>query len=375
MKTLALFALLFTISFYASAEDVKLKITYKGDGLEGHKVSVCLGDAVLGTGTTDSGGEVTISVSSLPTKNIDLKGEKTCDGGRKNWSASGYVTLDGSNYAHLKMEDLVAEMVEASGGMMSEGMLVASYGLVCAGASGSNDSASSESEEKSGSDSMSEKEEVSTMSKAEMQAQQKAGLENKIRLLENKISKKQSKIDSGKLTGEKMADGEQSIREWEIEKKITQNRLDRLNLQIEKGFLNKTERKDFKEEEAALKAELKAVKAEGKGKAVVVSEEASAVEEEVVEAKNTALEEGTEDEKLNEAKSKYDVDAEELKTLSINDLRKKKIALKSDVSKLKVRLKTRRNSMTPAEIKEVEEEISLVEKALDVVQFEIDKRQ
>lgn len=170
--------------------------------MDAHKVSVCLGDAVLGTGTTDSGGEVTISVSSLPTKSIDLKGEKTCNGGRKSWSASGYVTLDGSNYAHVKMEDLVAEMVEASGGMMSESMLVASHGLVCSGSSSSSkESTSGGSSESSGS--VVEEEEDPLMTKAEMQAQQKQNLENKIDNLQFKIEKKQDKIDAGKLTGDK----------------------------------------------------------------------------------------------------------------------------------------------------------------------------
>ncbi|MDB3907670.1 hypothetical protein N9355_09380, partial [Crocinitomicaceae bacterium] len=274
MRTLTLIALLLTTTFFAAAEDVKLKITYKGDGLNGHKVSVCLGDAVLGSGTIDSGGEVTISVSSLPTKSIDLKGEKTCDGGRKSWSASGYVTLDGSNYAHVKMEDLVSEMVEASGGMMSESMLVASYGLVCSGSSSSSkESASGSSSESSGSSSSNaQEEEEPTMTRAEMQAQQKKGLQDKIDNLQYKIEKKQSKIDSGKLTGDKKSDGEQSIREWEIEQKIAQNKLDKLELQMEKGMLNKLERNKFKDREAELKAELKEVKAGGKGKISSASE-------------------------------------------------------------------------------------------------------
>lgn len=356
MRTLTLIALLLTTTFYASAEDVKLKITYKGDGLDGHKVSVCLGDAVLGSGTTDSGGEVTISVSSLPTKSIDLKGEKTCDGGRKSWSASGYVTLDGSNYAHVKMEDLVAEMVEASGGMMSESMLVASYGLVCSGSSSSSkESGSGSSSESSGSMSnMEEEEEDPLMTKAEMQAQQKQNLENKIDNLQFKIEKKQGKIDSGKLTGDKKADGEQSIREWEIEKKIAENKLEKLNLQMEKGMLNKLERQKFKDREAELKAELKKVKAGGKGKVSAASEEAT--------------------EAATGEKGKYEFTEADLANMSNNDLKKKKIGLKSDLSKKKLKLKTRKNALTPNEIKELEAEIAEIEAAIEIVDAELEKR-
>lgn len=364
MRTLTLIALLLATSFFASAEDVKLKITYKGNGLDGHKVSVYLGDAVLGSGTTDSGGEVTISVSSLPTKTIDLKGEKTCEGARKSWSASGYVTLDGSNYAHVKMEDLVNEMVEASGGMMSESMLVASYGLVCAGSSssGSSDSASG-ADTSSGSSlsSMEEEEEDPLMTKAEMQAQQKQNLENKIDNLQFKIEKKQSKIDSGKLTGDKKADGEQDIREWEIEQKIAQNKLDKLNLQIEKGMLNKLERKQFKDREAELKAELKEVKSGGVSKSSssteTVSEETL---ESVEEAGETAAQEA----------NKYDIQPEDLANMSNNDLKKRKLGLKSDLSKKKVKLKTRKNALSPNEVKALEEEIAAIEKAIEIVETE-----
>ncbi len=359
MRTLILFALLLTTTFYASAENVKLKITYKGDGLDGHKVSVCLGDAVLGTGTTDSGGEVTISVSSLPTRSIDLKGEKTCEGVRKSWSASGYVTLDGNNYAHVKMEDLVAEMVEASGGMMSEGMLVASYGLVCSGSSSGSGENTSGGSSESTSEGETESSSLPTMSREEMQAQQKQNLEDKIDNLQFKIEKKQDKIDSGKLTGSKKADGEQSIREWEIEQKIAQNKLDKLNLQMEKGSLNKLERKQFKDKEDELKAELKAVKS---GKSV------STASEEATESAESAGEAAT------DATSEYVITETDLANMSNNDLKKRKLGLKSDLSKKKLKLKTRKNALSPNELKALEEEIAQIEAAIEIIEAELEKR-
>ena len=148
-----------------------------------------IGDAAIGSGTTDSDGNVTISVSSLPTKSINLKGQKTCEGAKKSWEVKGFVTLDGSNFAHLKMEEPIAEMVEASGGFMSEKMMVASYGLVCAGSSSSssksNDSGSSNSETSSSSTESSSilpkaEDSCSLMTKEEALANQKMSFENKI---------------------------------------------------------------------------------------------------------------------------------------------------------------------------------------------------
>ncbi|XOV67711.1 MAG: hypothetical protein ACFHU9_00805 [Fluviicola sp.] len=360
MKTIAFIALLLITTFYASAEDVKLKITYKGDGLKAHTVTVMLGDAALGSGVTDSDGEVTISVSSLPTKSIDLKGEKTCEGARKSWSASGYVTLDGSNYAHLKMEDLVSEMVEASGGMMSESMLVASYGLVCSGSSGdSGDSGDSASEE-TGTTTIAEN---PGMSREEMQANQKQGLENKIASIENKIERKQSKIDSGKFTDDKKVDAEQDIRELEIEKQITQNKLDKLNMQMEKGMLNKSERRAFKEKEDALKDELKAVKNGESSSSDSKMDNGDSKDNDV-----------TEEDASEEAASEYVISEQDLADMSNNDLKKRKIGLKSDLSKKKLKLKTRKNALSPNELAALEQEIATIEKSIEVIDAELEKR-
>ncbi|GAB5419048.1 MAG: hypothetical protein Crog4KO_05560 [Crocinitomicaceae bacterium] len=365
MKIVLVACLLFASAFTVCAEDVDLKITYKGDGLSGHTVTIMLGNTELGSGVTDSGGEVSISVSALPSKSIDLKGEKTCDGARKSWSASGYVTLDGSNFAHLKMEDLVAEMVEASGGMMSESMLVASYGLVCSGSSTSakeSSGGSNSGNEEAGSSE--ESAESNLMTKEEMQANQKAGLENKIASLENKMEKKQSKIDEGKLTGDKKSEGEQKIREWDIEKQIAQNKLDKLNLQMEKGLLNKTERKSFKEKEDALKDELKAVKS---GKGAEVSNEATESAEEAAEDVEEAVSAEVEE-------NEFVVTEADLANMSNNDLKKAKIGLKSDLGKIKLKLKTRKNALSPKEIEELEADIVTIEKSIEVIEAEQDIR-
>ena len=117
------------------------------------------------------------------------------------------------------MEEPIAEMVEASGGFMSEKMMVASYGLVCAGSSSSsksNDSGSSNSETSSSSTESSsilpKAEAPPLMTKEEALANQKMSFENKIASLDNKMEKKQSKISSGKYEGDKKVEAEQDIK-------------------------------------------------------------------------------------------------------------------------------------------------------------------
>src|SRR5690606_39099200 len=95
-------------------------------------------------------------------------------------------------------------------------------------------------------------------------ANQKLMYENKVANIESKIAKKNDKIAEGKLDKDKTAEAQQDLKEWAIEKQIAQNDLDRVNLTIEKGMLNKSERTTFKDKEDALKEELKSVKAGGK---------------------------------------------------------------------------------------------------------------
>jgi hypothetical protein len=381
MKKMFTLAALTLVALTALAETVNLKITYKGDGISGHTVYVMIGGGVLGSGVTDSNGEVSISVSSLPTKHIDLKGEKKCEGAQKSWEVKGYVTLDGSNFGHLKMEEPIAEMVEASGGFMSESMMVSSYGLVCAGSSGSS-SGSSKSDEGSslfGSDSGDSDEGSSSssttaeapplMTKEEALAQQKLSLENKIYTLESKMNKKQGKIDSGKFTGDKATDAEWDIKEMEVEKKIAENKLAKVNMQIDKGLLNKAEKNQFKTTEKSLKEELKGIKEERKGgkaadatEAVAPSDAGSSEEA----ATEVAAEEETEDLNFTE---------EKMNDMSMGQLKKKKLSLNSKLKSLKVKLKTKKKFMSPNEVTEAEAKVAALEEAIATLEAEIAKRE
>jgi hypothetical protein len=183
--------------FTANATDVKLKITYKGSGLSGHKVSVLVGGAAVGSGVTDGSGNVTISVSSLPSKRIDLKGEKKCNNAQKSWEANGYVELDGSNYGELKLDELTKMMAEGSGGFLSEETLAKSYGCICAGTSeesGDNSSTGSDaSAEGSGIGAINQIKDAKQQ-REEQLAGKKQMYEQKLQNLDYKIEKKNKKL-------------------------------------------------------------------------------------------------------------------------------------------------------------------------------------
>lgn len=97
------------------ATKVKIKVTYKDDPLSGWDITLKYGDVVLGSGTTNASGEVSINVSSLTSKTVDIYGEKPSGrGGKNTWNARNYLTLDNSNFGHLRMEEVIREMAAAT---------------------------------------------------------------------------------------------------------------------------------------------------------------------------------------------------------------------------------------------------------------------
>lgn len=299
MKT-GVYALILSLFLTVSAwsANVRIKITYEGKPVVGHTVTALMGGGTVGSGVTNSSGELLFSANGLANKSVDLKGEKNCEGGRKTWEVSGYVFLDGNSYAHLKMEEVIKEAVKASGGMFSANALVGAYGLVCSGAVSSSSSAnnnsgssegtfgsSSSSSEGSLLDNDDEDDSIgppleegsilsgkygnanesdigkaSEMTYEERLAAQKTQLENKVYSTEKKIKRKQDKLEKKDLSeAEKMA-LDLEIKELNLEKDIDQNKLDRINKTIEQGQLSKREKDEFKATEKELKEELKQAK-------------------------------------------------------------------------------------------------------------------
>lgn len=349
MKTILSFLFVFSLGL-AWGESIDLKITYNGEGIDGHTVHVMIGGSSLGSGTTNSKGEVTISVSTLPTKSIDLKGEKTCNNAKKSWEISGYVTLDDNNYAHLKMEEPMQEMADASGGFMGVDMLAKSYGLVCSGSSSGSSSNSGTDNSSAGSDNSSSAAgtEIALPTREESLESKRQMLSSRIENIDQKIERKTEKSEKDDIKSKDKNDLLYDIKELEVEKKIAQNDLEKVNLTIEKGRLNKADRTRFKENDENLNEELKQVKEDRKkGKSLVSEEEAAA---------------------------DYTYTEEDLNNMSTMKLKKEKVGLKSTLSTRKLKLKTKKKLMSPNEVSDLEDEIAKIEAAIALIEAEITAR-
>lgn len=382
--------------------DVKLKITYKDQPVVGHTVSVMLGDAKLGDGVTDDGGEVTVSVSSLPVKDIDLKGEKKCEGASKSWSVSGFVRLDGNNYAHLKMEDPINQMAEASGGFMSVDMLVASYGLLCSGAASSSSNGSSNQTDNASTSTDTENDAVDTepmMSPEESLQARKTVLENKIVTSKKKIDQKKEKLSKPGITDSDKKTLEFEIKELELEQALDQCKLEQTNLMIEKnGVLNKEERTRFNTREDQLKNELKALKESQKSSGIENSasqqstteqgnEDKKVVTEdkEVKEEKNVGMEEPGKAEAdriqaiLNadslDVSAYVDFDVNKLSTMTEEELQKSKTKCSTDSNNKTLLLRAKGRWMEENERKKLENEIASCDKVLLLIEAETARRE
>lgn len=137
MKTLVTILCLF-LAAAVHAETVKLKITYNDVPVSDCDITIKIGDVELGTGRTNSSGDVSINAKKLISKSIDVYGSKKTANSTKTWNAKGFAVLDNSNYCHLKMDVVVKQMADMSG--MSEATLASMWGLA---ASGKNDATAS----------------------------------------------------------------------------------------------------------------------------------------------------------------------------------------------------------------------------------------
>lgn len=173
-------------------------------------------------------------------------------------------------------------------------------------------------------------------------------LESKIQNIDRKIERKQEKAESDKTDAKDKNDLLYDIKELKIEKKIEQNELEKTNLTIEKGRLNKSDRQRYKDNEDNLKEELKQVKEDKKSGESLVSEEELAAD--------------------------YEYTKQELADMTTMKLKKEKVSLKSTLSKRKVKLKTKKKFMSPNEVTALEEEISKLEAAIATLQAEIDAK-
>lgn len=365
--------LLITATTYA--ETVKLKFTYKGNPLKEHTITVATAGG-SGTGVTDNSGEVSISVGALASKTINIYGKKTCDGGEKKFSLEGYVTLDGSNYSHVKMDKIVDEMGSDMG--FGGDMLAASWGLTCSG----------KSESVSGSDTSSETETESSSSlpepksREQILAERKTNINNSIGAQEAKIARKKKKLekDNGKLSGQEKKMLELEIEEHEAKNALNKIQLEEVDREITNGSLRKDDRQEFKarkdeaktnikekkEAQKALKAEMKGGKSDHTD-----TEEAPEAEEEVENPENeteTTTEAPLSDDEIHKLKMDKGKVKMKIKSLEAelnmkeNSLERKKA--KGNLTDAEIKTKESSIELTKEKIKNAEDRLKEIESKL-----------
>lgn len=363
------------ISMCASAATIKLKITYNGAAAQGHTVYVLVGGSSLGSGVTDNSGEVDINVSSIPSRNLELKGEKRCNNAEKTWSLSGWCSLDDNNYCHVKMEEPLDEMADGMG--LSADMLAAGWGLTCSGSSSASIPVKKDKEEESSSEAPEEVvEEVAEpmMTPQEVAAQRKAQSEQKIATIDAKIARKEAKFEKkreGMEMDEIVMHGLE-IEELKTKKELEQIELEEQTVKTTKVMLNKAERTDFKTRKKAKKdrldeihAEMKEVKKGNASNGQIKKSEPDEVVEDPTEATEEA--EPIKDETEESTALTYaDMTDMQLST--------EKAKLKGESGKIKAGLKLRGKKMSDIEVTEKEARIEEISTEVEEIKHEQDSR-
>lgn len=349
-------------TFAQSRETVKLKLQYKGNPLCYWEVTLKHGDVAIGKSTSDENGEVTFSGVQLMSKSVDASGYKKISNGEKKWDAKGYIALDDNFSAVVEFD----KIIEESGAPRA--MMEAAWGLTlndCAGSgSGSTPNNNKEDTQKSGTDQGEEKKMLD--SKLPGPADFKAQQEQQKQVLEQKLERLNKKVEEARTEQAKQTPGTKAhsdasyeLRDLEIERDLTQIKLDKTNDQIasNSAILGKSERQRYNEKTDALEAEQKELR-KNKKDGKMYGETGSADKKE-----------GEED----DSKLKF-YTPDELNNMSSFDLKKTKLGNNQSISKRKVKLKTRDKFLSQDEKAKIQTEIDELNKQIDLIKAVLEKR-
>ncbi len=395
MKTILpfLFILLTNFVFGQKTADVKLKFTYNGNPLCNWEVTLKHGDVSLGKGTTDKSGVVEFSSVTIISTQVDAYGYKKTANGDKKWDVKGYITLDGSNYGEMDFKKIVADAgMPASMLENAWGLTINDCGQVGQSTTSTpvktDDTKSTTTGTTTSAPASKPVEEEPALSPLENLQNQKAGLENKITVLDKKIEKKKAERSKLPETSSEYSSLSYEIRDLELDKEITKIKLERTDKLIEKGgtsFLNKEERQSFDSREDKFVAEQKELKQKEKsgipfgGSAPVVAPSETPVENKNKEDDKPKEEKSKEekldnkDDKEEEGKRKIYTPTE-IATLSTAGLKKLKLENNTAISKRKVTLKTKSSFLTPQEKADLQLEIDDLIKQVELIDVELEKR-
>ncbi len=377
--------------------DVKLILKYRNNPLCNWDVTIKHGDVTIAKSKSNENGEVTFNSATIYSLSIDAYGYKAFQGGDKKWDVKGYIQLNEQGFASFDFEPLVKETG------MPASMLEAAWGLTIndCGQVGS----APKSEEKSMSNTPTKtteekpvkevKEEKYSME--EMQQDMKAGMDNMKLMQENKIANLNSKIE--KKTKQRNDLDPQSkeyselsyeIKDLELEREISKIKLEKVNLQISKGYkpLNKSEKEPLESKEDAFAEEQKSLKKKEKEgyfygtSELIETSKSKSTEEPKNEEKSQKEESSTESNKEDEnSEDNSEISSEttfysesELSEMSILGLKKYKLECNAIIAKWKLTLKTKNAMLTPAEIEKLKADIILLEGEITLIENELQKR-
>jgi hypothetical protein len=390
--------------------NVDLTITYKGAPLCYWDVTLKHGDVAISKGKTDDQGNVKFSNVGLLSLSVDASGIKKTNNGEKKWDVKGYIQLNDQGVGKFDFEPLVKDAG------MPVSMLEAAWGLTLAdcakgntSSSSSNSSASSPTKSESSTNSNQappkeeEKEESAAdiaKSSAETLQNTKAMQESKVSNLTSKIAKKTTERSKYTAFTKEHSALSYEIKDLELDKELTQVKLDKTNAMIAKGNmpLNKSERESFNQREDAIKESqskleqskkagilFDGVNYEAKKETIQTAPVSTPVNNSpTTEKKSETMEskevKETKEEsfKASETEAKPEkgiqlMNTSDLAAMSVINLKKLKLEQNSKIASRKVSLKAK-STLRPAQIEQYEKDIKVLEENIILLDIEITKR-
>jgi hypothetical protein len=411
MKTLLAFFLLINLSFFAQKTmNVDLTITYKGAPLCYWDVTLKHGDLAISKGKTDDQGNVKFSNVGLLSLSVDASGIKKTNNGEKKWDVKGYIQLNDQGVGKFDFEPLVKDAG------MPASMLEAAWGLTLAdcakgntSSSSSNSSSSTPAKSESSTSTSAPKEEEKeesaadiAKSTAETLQSTKAMQESKVSNLTSKIAKKTTERSKYTAFTKEHSALSYEIKDLELDKELTQVKLDKTNAMIAKGNmpLNKSERETFNQREDAIKESqskleqskkagilFDGVNYETKKETIQTATVSTPVNtspttekksetmesKEVKETKEESLKASETETKPEKEKGIQLLNTSDLAAMSVINLKKLKLDQNSKIASRKLNLKAK-STMSPSQIEQYEKDIKVLEENIILLDIEITKR-
>lgn len=391
------FLLIGFMSFAQDSKKVAIKFTYKGNPLCYWDVTLKHGDVEIAKAKTNDKGEADFGYVRLLSNGVDAYGYKKTSNGDKKWDVKGYIVVAESGTTNFDFEGLVQEMgmggmLEAAWGLTLNDCMQGSGGGSGGGtvSSGSSVTPAEEKEEMSEFDKkmeenrakqQAEKEQreadwESGKTQAEAYQNVKVTQENKIASANNKIKLLNEQLAKKTAGTKEYSDIQYDIRETELERDLSQVKLDKTNRQIAKGNapLSKGEKEDLVMREDLLSQEADSLKKAKKSGVLYGTASAENIQSKTDEPKTDGVK------KEEKAKAEEDADAlkvytnEELAAMSVLNLKKLKLDSNSKLTNRKVALKTKKAMMKPEKITQTETEITQLEDQVKRIDLELSKR-